>query len=183
MNNLIKIYKIYVNDIDMFYKMGNQCKEKKPEIEKIMLHGSSQEIIGEKKQLVRCVLQWELLTLQRPIATKARRNIASYSLREKTPMGVQCTLRGKKMHDFLTRLLFLYLPRMNKINFLNPFEKSKVWTYVFEDIRSFLEVEYFFQYFENYPGIQCSVFFKNIKKFHEWNFIYLSGFAFPFEKN
>lgn len=183
MKNLLKRYKIYVVDIDMIYKMGNQIKEGIPQIEKIMLHGSSQEIIGEKKQLVRCALEWELLALQRPISTKARQNIASYSLREKTPMGVQCTIRGKKMDAFLTRLLFLYLPRMNKINFKIPKTNNKVWTCVFEDIRSFLEIEYFFQFFENYPGIQCSIFFKNKKKFHAWNFIYLSGFAFPFEKN
>lgn len=180
MNTLFEKYKIYVVDIDILYKMGNQVKGGEcPQFEKIMLHGSSQGIMGERKQLLRCALQWELLALQQPISTKARKSIANYSLREKTPMGVQCTIRGKKMHQFLTRLLFLYIPRMNTFKFQSLLKKEKVWTYVFDDIRSFLEIEYFFQFFENYPGIQCSIFFKN-KKNRSWNFIYLSAFAFPF---
>lgn len=179
MTNLFERYKSYVVDIDIIYKMGHQKKIEMPQFEKIILHGSSGELLGERKQLLRCALEWELLALQRPIATRARQNIATYSLRERTPMGVKTTLRGGRMFQFLTRLLFLYLPRMHEKK-LNPSKKNGfVWTCVFDDIRSFLEIEYFFQFFETYPGIQCSIFFKTKKKENPLNFIYLSAFAFP----
>lgn len=181
MKNLFEQYKSYVVDIDILYKMGSQKKRILPQFEKIILHGSTCDIIGEKKHLLRCALEWELLALHRPIATRAHQNIATYSLREKTPMGVLATLRGNSMHQFLTRLLFLYLPRMQKKTQRPSQKNGSVWTCVFEDIRSFLEIEYFFQFFENYPGIQCSIFFRIKKKEMLWNFIYLSAFAIPIE--
>lgn len=181
MNTLFERYKIAVVDIDMLYKMGHQKNKWIPQFEKLILHGSTKDIIGEKKQLLRCALEWDVLTLQRPISTRARKSIATYSLREKTPMGVEINLRGKKMYQFFTRLLFLYLPRMSKMTLRpSPLQKERVWTCVFNDIRSFIEIEYFFQFFENYPGIQCSVFFKKNPHGGSYSFVYLSGFAFPF---
>lgn len=189
MQTLFQRYQTYVVDIDMLYKMGSEgplapWPKGGTQIEKIRLHGSNQKLLLQKKQLLRCALQWELLGLQKNIGTRAHKNIATYSLREKTPMGVFMDLRGKNMYIFLTKILFLYLPRMQNPFFSapkNPQKNGHVWTCVFDDIRSFLEIEYFFQFFENYPGVQCSIFFHKKKDFF-WNLLYLSAFAFPIEK-
>jgi len=48
---------------------------------------------------------------QKPIQTRARKSIATFKLREGTPIGVKVTLRGRKMYDFLDRLIHVVFPR------------------------------------------------------------------------
>ncbi len=48
---------------------------------------------------------------QKPIQTVARKAIASFKIREGIPLGAKVTLRGKKMYDFLGRVIHLTLPR------------------------------------------------------------------------
>ena len=47
----------------------------------------------------------------KPIQTVARKAIASFKIREGIPLGAKVTLRGKKMYDFLGRVIHLTLPR------------------------------------------------------------------------
>ena len=51
------------------------------------------------------------ITGQRPVTTKARKSIASFKVREGMPLGLKVTLRGKRMRDFLARLVHVALPR------------------------------------------------------------------------
>jgi large subunit ribosomal protein L5 len=51
------------------------------------------------------------ITGQRPIITKARKSIASFKVRKGMPLGVKVTLRGRRMWDFLSRLVNIALPR------------------------------------------------------------------------
>jgi large subunit ribosomal protein L5 len=46
------------------------------------------------------------------VVTKAKKSIAGFKLREARPIGVKVTLRGKRMYDFLYRLINLALPRV-----------------------------------------------------------------------
>lgn len=48
---------------------------------------------------------------QRPALTRARKSIAGFKLREGALNGAKVTLRGKRMHDFLGRLVHVVLPR------------------------------------------------------------------------
>ena len=51
------------------------------------------------------------LTGQRPIITRAKKSIASFKTRVGQPLGLKVTLRGKRMEDFLNRLIHVALPR------------------------------------------------------------------------
>ena len=46
------------------------------------------------------------------VVTKAKKSIAGFKLREFRQIGVKVTLRGKRMYDFLYRLINLALPRV-----------------------------------------------------------------------
>jgi large subunit ribosomal protein L5 len=48
---------------------------------------------------------------QKPVVTRARKAIASFKLREGTPIGVTVTLRKNNMWEFVDRLITLGLPR------------------------------------------------------------------------
>jgi len=54
----------------------------------------------------------ERIAGQRPIATKARKSIAGFKIREGMPVGLKVTLRGKRMYDFVEKLVKITLPRV-----------------------------------------------------------------------
>ncbi len=53
-----------------------------------------------------------LITGQQPVVTRAKQSIAGFSLREGMKIGCMVTLRGKRMYEFLDRLLNLAIPRI-----------------------------------------------------------------------
>ena len=52
-----------------------------------------------------------IVTGQKAVITKAKKSIATFKLREGMPIGVETTLRGDRMWDFLDRLINIVLPR------------------------------------------------------------------------
>lgn len=52
-----------------------------------------------------------LLSGQKPVLTQAKKSISSFKLREGNIIGAKVTLRGKKMYDFLEKLINIVLPR------------------------------------------------------------------------
>lgn len=52
------------------------------------------------------------ITGQEPVATKARKSIATFKIREGTEIGFKVTLRGNRMDDFLTKLIHNTMPRV-----------------------------------------------------------------------
>ncbi|MEK7514734.1 MAG: 50S ribosomal protein L5 [Patescibacteria group bacterium] len=63
----------------------------------------------KKKDLIKNRLT--RITGQMPITRGAKKSISSFKVREGDPVGYQVTLRGKRMFDFLDRLLHIALPR------------------------------------------------------------------------
>mgnify|MGYP002623730345 FL=1 len=52
------------------------------------------------------------ITGQKPVVTRARTSIAQFHLREGYPVGCCVTLRGKRMYEFLDRLIAVAVPRI-----------------------------------------------------------------------
>lgn len=52
-----------------------------------------------------------LITGQRPSPRPAKKAIAAFKTREGLVIGYQVTLRGRRMYDFLSRLVMIVLPR------------------------------------------------------------------------
>lgn len=49
---------------------------------------------------------------QKPVPTKARKSISTFKIREGNVVGMKVTLRGKRMWDFLEKLIKISLPRV-----------------------------------------------------------------------
>ena len=60
------------------------------------------------------------ITGQRAQITKAKRAVSGFRLRENLEIGCRVTLRGKRMFEFLDRLLNLALPRIRDFRGVNP---------------------------------------------------------------
>lgn len=92
-------------------KHGYKNVHEIPEVKKIVL---STGIGSDKDREVfeEAVRLFEDITGQHPVVCKARKSVANFKLREGNNVGVKVTLRGKKMYDFLYRLLRVALPRV-----------------------------------------------------------------------
>ncbi|MGB9761831.1 MAG: 50S ribosomal protein L5 [Caldimicrobium sp.] len=83
-----------------------------PKIEKIAVNMGLGEAVTNPKIIDQALEELALITGQRPKICKARKSIAGFKLRKGMPIGVMVTLRGKRMYDFLTRLIHVALPRV-----------------------------------------------------------------------
>jgi large subunit ribosomal protein L5 len=51
------------------------------------------------------------ITGQKTVLKSAKKSIATFKVREGDPVGYQVTLRGKRMYDFLDKLVYIAFPR------------------------------------------------------------------------
>lgn len=52
------------------------------------------------------------ITGQKPVLTKAKKSISNFKVRQGQIIGAKVTLRGKRMNDFLEKLVKISLPRV-----------------------------------------------------------------------
>ncbi len=81
-----------------------------PRIEKVVLNCGVGRIRDEKeREEIQKYLS--LITGQKVAPRSAKKAIASFKTREGLVIGYQVTLRGKRMYDFISRLINIALPR------------------------------------------------------------------------
>lgn len=83
-----------------------------PAIEKVIVNVGLGEALTNSKALETAPAQIAAITGQKPVITKARRSIAGFKLREEQSIGVKVTLRGRRMYEFLDRMISMALPRI-----------------------------------------------------------------------
>jgi len=93
-----------------------------PKLSKIVLNMGVGDAAADKKKLDSAVTDMTAIAAQKPVVTKARKSIATYRLREGQAIGCKVTLRGKRMYDFLDKLITIALPRIKDFHGLS---KSK----------------------------------------------------------
>jgi large subunit ribosomal protein L5 len=83
-----------------------------PRLEKIVVNMGVGKAIVEKTRLEAAVADLAAITGQHPLVTKAKKSISAFHLREKMPVGCCVTLRGRRMYEFLDRLINVVIPRI-----------------------------------------------------------------------
>jgi len=83
-----------------------------PKLEKIVVNIGLGAATQNIKLLDAAVEEMAQLTGQKPVITRAKKSIAAFKLREGQPIGCRVTLRGRRMWDFLDRLIATALPRV-----------------------------------------------------------------------
>lgn len=82
-----------------------------PRIAKVVANMGVGRIFREEKALAEAKEILRLATAQEPATRTARIAIAAFKTRIGSPVGLKVTLRGKRMADFLDRLIHIALPR------------------------------------------------------------------------
>ena len=90
-----------------------------PKIEKITLNMGVGEAVADSKKIKTALAEMEKIAGQKPVATKARKSIAGFKLREEMLIGCKVTLRREQMFEFLDRLTNIALPRVKDFRGLN----------------------------------------------------------------
>jgi large subunit ribosomal protein L5 len=83
-----------------------------PRLEKIVVSVGAGDCKDNAKGLDAVIKDITAIAGQKAVATKARRSIANFKLREGMNVGVKVTLRQDRMWEFLDRLLNIALPRV-----------------------------------------------------------------------
>lgn len=112
----------YENEIKdaMTKKFGYKNVMEIPKLDKVVVNMGVGEAKENAKILEAAMGDMEIITGQKPIATKSKNSIANFKIREGMPIGCKVTLRGEKMYEFVDRLVNLALPRVRDFRGVNP---------------------------------------------------------------
>jgi large subunit ribosomal protein L5 len=83
-----------------------------PRIEKVVVNVGFGKNGGDEKFVETVHKTLERITGQKPVDTKARKSISGFKVREGQVVGARVTLRGKRMEDFVEKLIRVTLPRV-----------------------------------------------------------------------
>lgn len=92
--------------------LGRSNPHSIPRLEKIVVNMGVGVAVSEKKHLEEAIGALAQVTGQKPIATLSKAAVSGFKLRENLPIGCKVTLRGRRMYEFLDRLVSLALPRV-----------------------------------------------------------------------
>ena len=90
-----------------------------PRLEKIVINQGMGQAVADKKLIEVAQAELTLITGQKAIQTKSRKDISNFKLRRGMPIGVRVTLRADKMYEFLERLIAVALPRIRDFKGIN----------------------------------------------------------------
>lgn len=91
------------------YKNINQV----PKVEKVVVNTCVNLHVGDAKQALEdAKAELATITGQKPAETRSKKSIANFKLRQHQAIGAKVTLRGRRMYEFLERLIKTALPRI-----------------------------------------------------------------------
>ena len=75
--------------------------------------------ITDKKIIDSGIEEMTLISGQKAVATRSKKDISNFKLRKGMPIGVRVTLRQNQMYEFLDRLISVAIPRIRDFRGIN----------------------------------------------------------------
>jgi large subunit ribosomal protein L5 len=115
-----------------------------PRIEKIVINMGLGEATSNAKIADVGADEITRITGQKATIRRSTKSIAQFKLREGMPVGAMVTLRGRRMYEFLDRLISLALPRVRDFRGVSPkgFDGRGNYTLGLRDQLLFPEIDY-----------------------------------------
>ncbi len=151
-----------------------------PRIEKVTLNMGVGEAIVDKKIIEHACADLGKIAGQKPVVTKARKAIAGFKIREGYPIGAKVTLRGKRMYEFLARLVVVALPRVRDFQGVSgkSFDGKGNFNMGIKEQTIFPEIEFD----KIYATFGLNISITTTAKTDEEARALLSSFGFPFRQ-
>lgn len=115
-----------------------------PRVNKVVLNIGLGEAIQNAKALESAERDLAAIAGQHPVTTRSKKSIAAFKLREGMPVGMTVTLRGRRMYEFLDKLVNIVLPRIRDFQGVprNSFDGGGNYTLGMKEQIVFPEIEY-----------------------------------------
>ena len=179
MNRLKEKYtKTIVSDLMSKHNYKNVMEV--PKLEKIVVNIGCGDATSNSKLLEAAMRDLELITGQKPVATKAKKSIAGFKLREGQAIGCKVTLRGENMYNFLDKLISITLPRVRDFRGISnkAFDGRGNYTLGLTEQLIFPEIEY-----DDVVKVRgMDIVFVTSAKTNAEALDLLQGFGMPFKK-
>jgi large subunit ribosomal protein L5 len=101
-------------------KLGRENLLSLPRLQKIVVNMGVGKALQDKSRMEQAADQLSQITGQRAQIRKAKKAVSGFRLRENNEIGCRVTLRGKRMYEFLDRLISIALPRIRDFRGVNP---------------------------------------------------------------
>ena len=149
-----------------------------PRITKITLNMGVGEAVNDKKIIDNAVGDMTKIAGQKPVVTRAKKAVAGFKIREGYPIGCKVTLRGKRMYEFLDRLVTVAFPRVRDFRGVSgkAFDGQGNYNIGIKEQIIFPEIEY--DKIDALRGLNISI--TTTARSNEEAKALLSAFKFPF---
>ncbi len=166
---------------DLIQKFGYKTTMQVPRLTKITLNMGVGETTADKKILDNAVGDMTKIAGQKPVVTKAKKSIATFKVRKDYPVGCMVTLRGKRMYEFLDRLVTVAIPRIRDFRGISgrAFDGRGNYSLGVKEQIIFPEIEY--DKIDTLRGMNISI--TTTAKTDEEARALLAAFRFPFKSN
>ena len=151
-----------------------------PKLDKIVVNMGVGDATSNAKLLDAAMADLEVITGQKPVATKAKKAIAGFKVREGQAIGCKVTLRGENMYNFLDKLISITLPRVRDFRGVSSkaFDGRGNYTLGLTEQLIFSEIEY-----DNVVKVRgMDIVMVTTAKTNEEAYDLLKGFGMPFKK-
>lgn len=151
-----------------------------PKLDKIVVNIGCGDATSNSKLLEAAMKDLEIITGQKPVATKAKKSIAGFKLREGQAIGCKVTLRGENMYNFLDKLISITLPRVRDFRGISSkaFDGRGNYTLGLNEQLIFSEIDY-----DSVVKVRgMDIVFVTTAKTNAEALDLLKGFGMPFKK-
>ena len=129
---------------EMMKEFGYTSSMQIPRLEKVVVNIGLGEALQNARAIENATEDLSRITGQRPVTTKAKKSIAGFKIREGMPIGAMVTIRGRRMYEFVDRLLNASLPRIRDFQGLsrNSFDGRGNYSIGIREHTIFPEIDY-----------------------------------------
>lgn len=180
MKNLEEKFKKQIN-ADLQKKLGLKNPMAVPKLLKIVINMGVKDALLDKKNVEKSSVILAQIAGQKPKVMKAKKSISTFKLREGDQIGLMVTLRGKRMYNFLDKLISITLPRLRDFHGVrrNSFDGHGNYTLGFVESAVFPEIDP--AKIDRIQGLEITIV-TNARN-NEEGFVLLEALGMPFKKS
>ena len=129
---------------EMMKEFGYSSVMQIPRLDKVVVNIGLGEALQNARAIENVTADLGRITGQSPVTTKAKKAIAGFKIREGMPIGAMVTIRGRRMYEFVDRLLNASLPRIRDFQGLsrNSFDGRGNYSIGIREHTIFPEIDY-----------------------------------------
>lgn len=177
-----RLYKKYVKEIVPALKkqLGLKNVMQTPRLKKVVVNVGYGRNAKEQAFIDNIENTLKAITGQKPIHNKSKKSISNFKTRVGMPIGASVTLRGKRMYDFVDKLVSVALPRVRDFRGVSKkgLDKQGNYTLGFNEHLAFPEIKA--DAVDKIHGLQ--VIINTTAKDNASGLALLEKMGFPFQK-